>query len=185
MRLPAAVILVLVARLAVATLAAAQGANEEAPPDPIPPRIELGAAGGVAATSPEFGVLASLPFGDHLSLDVSLGHLTRVWRAPPYMISQAQIRVPFRKHLRSRRSLLVGVTHVAPYAESDDDSGIWGTDRPFTYPHVGTSLQWSLGSRADFRLDTQVVIQFNDAIIPVVPRAVGAFVWHPETGGGE
>jgi hypothetical protein len=183
MSAPAVVTLVLVARLAVAV--DAQSANDEAPPDPIPPRIELGAAGGAAATSPEFGVLASLPVGDRLSLDVSLGHLTRVWRAPPYVISQAQVRVPFRKHLRSRRSLLVGVTHVAPYAERGDDSGIWATDRPFLYPHIGTSLQWSLGSRADvgFRLDTQLVIQFNDALIPVVPRAVGAFVWHPETGG--
>jgi hypothetical protein len=152
-------------------------------PPPLPRRIEIGALGGVSATSPEVGVLASVPLDDRFSLDVSLGHLTRVWRAPPYVISQAQLRLPFRAHLRSRRSLVVGVTHVRPYRERDGDSGIWGTEPPLVYPHVGTSLQWGLGSNADFRLDTQLVIQFNSAIIPVVPRAVGAIVWHLAPGG--
>jgi hypothetical protein len=172
---------VLAAGLAVAPTTWAQAAPDT--PKPIAPRIEIGALGGVAATSPEVGALLSLPLDNRVSLDVSVGHLSRVFRAPPYVISQAQVRIPFRAHLRSRRSLVVGVTHVRPYAESDDDSGIWAEDRPFLYPHVGTSLQWSLGSHADFRLDTQLVIQFNDVVVPVVPRAVAGLAWHPSPGG--
>jgi hypothetical protein len=102
---------------------------------------------------------------------------------PPPLPRRIELRLPFRAHLRSRRSLVVGVTHVRPYRERDGDSGIWGTEPPLVYPHVGTSLQWGLGSNADFRLDTQLVIQFNSAIIPVVPRAVGAIVWHLAPGG--
>jgi hypothetical protein len=171
----------LAASLALAPLSWAQAAADT--PTPIPRRIEIGALGGVSATSPEIGVLVSLPLEDRLSLDLGVGNLTRVWRAGPYVLSQAQLRIPFRRHLRSRRSLLVGVTHVKPYREREGDSGIWGTEPPLLYPHVGTSLQWGIGSQADFRIDTQIVVQFNDVVIPVVPRAVAAFVWHPVTGG--
>ena len=166
--------------LALAPATSAQPASDVS--TRVPPRLEVGVHGGVSATSPELGVNVSIPLDDRLSIDLGVGNLTRVWRAGPYVISQAQVRVPFRRHLRSRRSLLVGVTHVKPYAEREGDSGIWGIERPFLYPHVGTSLQWPMGSRADFRLDTQIVIQFNE-LIPVVPRAVGAFIWHPATGG--
>jgi hypothetical protein len=169
---------VLIGWLALGSVALAQ-----APPDAVPPRIEIGALGGVAATSPEFGILASLPIHDRVSFDVGVSNLTRVWRAGPYVLAQAQLRVPFRRDLRSRRSLLVGVTHVKPYREREGDSGIWGTEAPLVYPHVGASLQWAIGAAADFRLDTQMVIQFNDVVIPVVPRAVAAFVWHPASGG--
>jgi hypothetical protein len=172
---------VLAAGLALVPMSWAQDPSDT--PTPIAPRFEIGVLGGVSATSPEIGVLVSLPIEDRLSLDVGLGNLTRVWRAGPYVLSQAQLRIPFRRHLRSRRSLLVGVTHVRPYRERDGDSGIWGTEPPLVYPHVGTSLQWGLGAHVDFRFDTQIVIQFNDVVIPVVPRAVAGVVWHAPTGG--
>ena len=177
----AATATVLAGWLTLGSMAFAQPAPDE--PTPVPPRIEIAALGGVAATSPELGVLASLPLDDRLSLDLGVSNLTRVWRAGPYLLAQAQLRIPFRRDLRSRRSLLVGVTHVKPYREREGDSGIWGTEPPLLYPHVGASLQWAIGSRADFRLDTQMVVQFNDVVIPVVPRAVGAIVWHPGSGG--
>jgi hypothetical protein len=172
---------VVAASLALAPATWAQAVSDA--PTPVPRRIEIGLLGGVSATSPEIGALVSIPLEGRLSLDLGLGNLTRVWRAGPYVLSQAQLRIPFRHHLRSRRSLVVGVTHVKPYRERDGDSGIWGTEPPLVYPHVGTSLQWAVGAHADFRVDTQIVIQFNDVVIPVVPRAVAAFVWHPWMGG--
>jgi hypothetical protein len=145
-------------------------------------RLEVAAGGGVAGTSPDVGVQTSFPLGDLLSIDVSTSYLTRIWRSPAFLLTQGELRVPFRTHLRSRRSLVVGVTDIRALHRRSGDSPLWRTDARYPYPHVGTSLQWPIGSHADFRLDTQLIVQFG-TLIPVVPRAVGRVVWHPVTGG--
>ena len=63
MRVPLAVMLVLAVRLVLATASAAQVAEDEPVPDPIPPRVEFGAGGGLVVAYPEVGVLASVPTG--------------------------------------------------------------------------------------------------------------------------
>jgi hypothetical protein len=73
---------------------------------------------------------------------------------------------------------MAAATAAVAHQERESDSGIWRTDGPRTYPHAGASLQWPIGSQADFRLDTQLVFQFG-TLIPMVPRAVGTLVWHP------
>jgi hypothetical protein len=170
-----------VAVAAVAVLACgAQTHAQDFPAVVVPPRIELGAGGGVSGTSPDFGALASLPLGDRLSLDVGASYLMRVWRSPAYVLAQAQLRIPFRARLRSRYSLLVGVTHLEPIDPREGDSPVWREDGVETFPHAGASLQWPiLGSRADLRVDAQIIVQGGE-LIPVVPRAVATVVWHSE-----
>jgi hypothetical protein len=144
----------------------------------VPPRIELGGGGGVSGTSPDFGALASLPLGDRLSLDVGASYLMRVWRSPAYVLSQAQLRIPFRARLRSRYSLLVGVTHLEAIDPRPGDSPLWREDGVDTFPHAGASLQWPLlGPNADLRVDAQVIVQGGE-LIPVVPRVVASVIWH-------
>lgn len=146
----------------------------------VPPRIELAGGGGVSGTSPDFGALASLPIGDRLSIDAGASYLARVWRSPAYVLAQAQVRIPFRARLRSRYSLLVGVTHLDPIDPRDGDSPVWREDGVNTFPHAGASLQWPLpGRHADLRVDAQLIVQGGE-LAPVVPRAVAMFVWHPE-----
>jgi len=148
----------------------------------VPPRFELGGGGGVSGTSPDVGALASFPLGDRLSLDVGASYVLRVWRSPAYVLSQAQLRIPFRARLRSRYSLLVGVTHLEPIDPRPGDSPLWREDGVDTFPHAGASLQWPLlGPDADLRVDAQVIVQGGE-LIPVAPRVVAAVVWHP-TGG--
>lgn len=148
----------------------------------VPPRIELGGGGGVSGTSPDFGALASIPLGDRVSLDVGASYLVRVWRSPAYVLSQAQLRIPFRARLRSRYSLLVGVTHLDPIDPRPDDSPLWREDGVDTFPHAGASMQWPLlGPNADLRVDAQMIVQ-GDELMPIAPRVVAMVVWHP-TGG--
>jgi hypothetical protein len=147
-----------------------------------PPRLELAGGGGVAGTSPEFGGLVSLPLGPRLSLDAGVSHLARIFASPPFVLTQLELRIPFRRHLRSRRSLVAGVTDVRPHHRSEQDSPLWRTDGRQTFPHAGASLQWPAGSRADFRLDAELILQFDDEA-PVVPRVVGTFVWPPAPRG--
>jgi hypothetical protein len=169
---PAAAAVVLLAACALPAPLAAQAA-----PGPLPPRIELGPVAGVAGTSPEVGALASLPIGNRLSIDIGASYLARVWRSPAFMLTQAQLRIPFRPHLRSRYSLLVGVTHIEPLDPREGDSPLWRQDGWDTYPHAGASLQWPLGRHVDLRADAQLIVQGGE-LIPVVPRAVAGIVWH-------
>jgi hypothetical protein len=154
----------------------AQSAGD-APPT-VAPRLELGAIAGAGGTSPEFGGLVSVPLGPRLSIDASASYLPRVWRAPAYALTQVQIRLPFKAHLRSRYSLLVGVTRLDPLDERDGDSPLWRGDPWPVNPHAGASLQWPiLGPRADLRVDLQLVVQGGE-LIPMVPRMVGVFTWY-------
>jgi hypothetical protein len=163
--------------LAVAWAAEAHG--QPAPhlgvPGPIvPPRIEIGGGGGVSGTSPDVGILTSVPLGDRLSFDVGASYLARVWRSPAFGLGQAQIRIPFRRRLRSRYSLLAGATYLDAIDPRQGDSPLW---REGLYPHAGASMQWPIGRGFDLRVDAQLVVQF-DELIPVAPRAAAAFVWH-------
>ena len=148
----------------------------------VPPRVEVGGGGGVGGTSPDFGALASFPLGDRLSLDVGASYVMRVWRSPAYVLSQAQLRIPFRAPLRSRYSLLAGVTHLEPIDPRPGDSPLWREDGVDTFPHAGASMQWPLlGPNADLRVDAQMIVQ-GDELMPIAPRVVAMVVWHP-TGG--
>ena len=162
-----------------ATLAPASAA-QPAPdvPTAVPARVEVAGGGGVGGTSPAIGALASFPVGDRLSLDVGADYLFRVFRSPAYVLAQAQLRIPFRAHLRSRYSLLFGVTHLEALDPREGDSPLWREDGVDTYPHAGASMQWPLGQGVDLRVDAQLIVQGGE-LIPVVPRAVGTFVWSP------
>ena len=162
--------------MAVAQASAAQPAPDV--PAAVPARVEISGGAGVAGTSPAVNMLASFPVGDRLSLDVGADYLFRVFRSPAYVLSQAQVRIPFRAHLRSRYSLLVGVTHLEALDPREGDSPIWRVDGWDTYPHAGASMQWPLGQGVDLRVDAQLIVQGGE-LIPVVPRAVGTFVWSP------
>jgi hypothetical protein len=166
---------------ALAVACAAQAHGQPVPrtgvPGPIvPPRIELGGGGGVSGTSPDVGMLASLPLGGRLSFDVGASYLARVWRSPAFGLGQAQLRIPFRRRLRSRYSLLVGATYLEAIDPRQGDSPLW---REGLHPHAGASMQWPIGHGIDLRVDAQLVVQF-DEVIPAAPRAVAAFVWHAE-----
>ncbi|MFI5078491.1 MAG: hypothetical protein ACHQRO_14165 [Vicinamibacteria bacterium] len=166
---------------ALAVACAAQAHGQPVPrtdvPGPIvPPRIELGGGGGASGTSPDIGLLASLPLGDRLSFDVGASYLARVWYSQAFGLGQAQLRIPFRARLRSRYSLLVGATYLEAIDAREGDSPLW---QEGLHPHAGASMQWPMGRGIDLRVDAQLVVQF-DEIIPVAPRAVAAFVWHAE-----
>ena len=166
---------------ALAVACAAQAHGQPVPrtdvPGPIvPPRIELGGGGGVSGTSPDVGMLASLPLGDRLSFDIGASYLARVWYSQAFGLGQAQLRIPFRARLRSRYSLLVGATYLEAIDPRQGDSPLW---QEGLHPHAGASMQWPIGRGIDLRVDAQLVVQF-DELIPLAPRAVAAFVWHAE-----
>jgi hypothetical protein len=174
----AAVALVLILPLAVATMAAAQVAEDEPPPTPIPPRVEIGGVAGLTVAFPEVGVLASMPTGPGSAFEVAVGWLPRVIYDVEHVVAQAQFRLPFRSHLRSRRSLLIGVTRISARKRDRDDSGFWSNDANVIFPHAGVSLQWPIGPHADLRFDAQGLFTL-DGELPLVPRAVAMVVWHP------
>lgn len=178
MRHPVAVALVVAAVLAVPTVAAAQVADDEPLPIPVPPRFEIGGVAGLTVAYPEIGVLASVPTGAGSALEVSLGWLPRIIYEVEHVVAQAQFRMPFRAHLQSRRSLLVGVTRLTTRKRNRFDSGFWGDDVKVVFPHAGVSLQWPMGRHADLRFDAQGLFTL-DSELPMVPRAVSMVVWHP------
>ena len=178
MRVAVAVAMVFAARLTAATAAGAQAADDEPLPPPIPARIEIGGVAGLTVAFPEIGVLASLPIGPQTSFEVGVGWLPRILYDVEHVVAQAQFRVPFRPHLRSRRSLLIGVTRIGTRKRDRYDSGFWGDDVRVVFPHAGASLQWPIGSHADFRFDAQGLFTL-DSELPLVPRAVSMFIWHP------
>ena len=178
MRVALAVTLVLAASLALASAAVAQVADDEPLPDPIPPRIELGGGGGLMVSFPEVGVMASVPTGSGPAFEVAVGWMPRVAYDVEHVLAQAQFRIPFRPYLRSRRSLLIGVTRVSARKRHPYDSGFWGDDPTVVFPHAGVSLQWPMGRHADFRFDAVGLFTLNSEL-PLVGRATTAFVWHP------
>ncbi len=178
MRRPLALALILAGRLAMATAAAAQVADDEPLPAPIPPRFEIGGVAGLTVAYPEIGVLASVPTGPGAAIEVAVGWLPRIVYDVEHVVTQAQFRMPFRPHLRSRRSLLVGVTRLTTRKRNRFDSGFWGDDTKVVFPHAGVSLQWPIGRHADFRFDGQGLFTL-DSELPLVPRAVSMIVWHP------
>jgi hypothetical protein len=173
-----AVALVFAARLAVATTAAAQVTDEEPLPAPIPPRFELGALAGLTVAYPEIGALVSVPTGPGSAIELTIGWLPRIVYDVEHMVAQAQFRMPFRSHLRSRRSLLIGVTRLSTWKRDRYGSGFWGDDSRVVFPHAGVSLQWPMGRHADLRFDAQGLFTL-DSELPLVPRAVSTIIWHP------
>jgi hypothetical protein len=175
MKLMHATVAVALTRLAIATLAVAQ-TPEEAAAAPIPKRVEIGGTAGLSATFPELGLLASVPAGPRASVEFAASYMPEHWEVPEHRLAQIQVRVPFREHLRSRRSWTVGATRIASVV--DGDRGFLGSDTHEVFPHAGVSLQWPLSSHADFRFDGQGLLTFSSEL-PLVPRASVVLVWHP------
>jgi len=167
------------ARLALASLVAAQavGARDT---ERVRPRIEVGPTGGTTGAFPELGAVFSVPVDQRSAVEVVVGRMPATWEAPPHTLAQVQLRTPFRADLRSRKSLVVGVTRIAAV---DDERGFLGgsDDGKFVRPHAGVSLQWPAGPAFDLRVDVHGIITFAGEL-PLVPRAMAGFVWHPRTG---
>ena len=178
MRVPLAVTLVLAVRLVLATAALAQVADDELPPPPIAPRVEIAGTAGLMVGYPEVGVLASVPTGSGPAVEVAIGWLPRIAYDVEHVVAQAQFRIPFRPYLRSRRSLVIGATRISTRKRYPFDSGFWGDDATVTFPHAGVSLQWPMGRHADFRFDAVGLFTF-DGELPLIGRATTVFVWHP------
>ena len=183
MSVPVAVALLVATTLAVVTTAGAQVADDEPPPLPIAPRVEIGGVAGLTAAFPEVGLLASLPTGPASDFEVAFGWMPPVIYHHENAIAQAQFRVCFRPHLRSRKSLVLGITRIKAQQDGTDFLGGSSRDnRPFVRPHAGVSLQWPMGANADLRFDAQGLITFNGEL-PMLPRATTAFVWHMSRAG--
>ncbi len=167
---------VVVARLALASIVVAQIVDDATAPEPVRPRVEIGPIGGATITLPEVGVMASVPIDRNGSIEVVVSRMASVWDASAHSLVQLQARAAFREHLRSRKSFVVGLTRIAALT---GDHGFLGTDRTtFVRPHAGVSLQWPVASTLDFRFDAQGIFTFARDL-PLVPRAMTAFVWHP------
>ena len=172
------VVLVLLARLAIASAVAAQvteapDAGAAPAPAPVPPRLEAGVTAGALIGLPELGVTASVPLDRGASVDVVVAHLWSVWADSSHVLAQAQVRLPFRAELRSRRSVLFGVTRIGPGGGRE----FLGDFATFTRPHAGASFQWPISRGADLRLDVQGILTFAGEV-PMLPRAMTAIVWH-------
>jgi hypothetical protein len=157
---------------------AAQDAAGEPSPDRIAPRLEVGGGGGLLVAYPEVHALLSVPAGPRASLELVAGWLPRVIYDVEHAVVQAQIRLPFRPHLRSRRSLLLGVTRISARTRDGYDSGFWGDDATVVFPHAGVSLQWPIARHAAFRFDAQGLFT-REPEFPMAPRAMATVVWHP------
>ncbi len=171
-------LLVVAACLVMAAGAAAQVAEDGHRVAPIGPRFELGAGGGVMVAFHEVSALASVPLGHGLSFEVAAGWMPRVIYDVEHALAQVQFRVPFRPHLRSRRSLLLGLTRVSTRQRDPFDGGFWSSDGSRLFPHGGASLQWPIGRHVDFRFDAHGLFTL-DSTLPLLPRATAMVVWHP------
>jgi hypothetical protein len=169
---------VLAACLAAPLQTAAQDQGGEPVPDRVPPRLELGGGAGQMVAYPEVSALLSVPAGPQTSLELVVGWLPRVIYDVEHAVVQAQVRLPFRSYLRSRRSLTIGVTRISTRKRDRYDSGFFGDDATVVFPHAGVSLQWPIGRHADFRFDGQGLFTL-DGELPLVPRALATVVWHP------
>lgn len=163
MKAQVALAAILAARLALACGAWAQDAP--ATGGPLPPRLDIGATVGAIWHIPTIGILTSLPASGRTSVEGGVN------LAPHYRIVQGQLRVPFRTGPGSRRSVVVGLTHVAHRA----GTGVALETGPAA--HGGLSAQAPLSRRFDLRADAQMIIPFRDGPGADL-RAVVGFVWH-------
>ena len=175
--------LLLTAWIGTPLVASAQEA-EDTPP--VTPRFEAGAMTGLTGPLAEFGVFASVPTGQGPAIELVVswmpGYVYDDSGDESYMVTQAQLRVPFGPARRSRRSLVVGVSSIRTLSRDPwHDSFLGGNDDHDVRPHAGASLQWPMGPHADFRFDVQGIFTFSSEL-PLLPRALCLFVWHP--GGG-
>jgi len=132
---------------------------------PVPPRFEIGGTAGAIWHIPTVGVLASVPASGRTSAEGGV-NLT-----PHERIVQGQLRVPFGSGSGSRRSVVVGLSHVAHRA------GTGGALETGLAAHGGMSAQAPLSRRFDLRADVQVIVPFRDGPGADLRAAVG-FVWH-------
>jgi hypothetical protein len=171
-------IAVVLTRLTLASIVVAQIADAEPPATRVPPRFEIGPTAGLTVAFPEFGVVASAPIDQRGAIEVVVSRMPAMWEGPARSFIQLQVRAAFRDHLRSRKSFLLGLTRIAALR---GDDGFLGTERTaFVRPHAGVSLQWPVAPTLDFRFDAQGIFTFAGDL-PLVPRAMTAFVWHPRT----
>ena len=174
----AAVAVLLLAALASPRGAGAQDAVDEPRPERIGPRFEIGGGGGLLAAYPEVSALVSVPAGPRASFELVVGWLPRLIYDVEHAVVQAQVRLPFRPHLRSRRSLVIGVSRITARTRNRYDSGFWGDDATVVFPHAGASLQWPIGRHADFRFYAHGLFT-QEVEFPMAPRALATVVWHP------
>jgi len=172
---------VLATRLALAPGATAQLAHVEPDPDPpkptLPRRVEIGGTLGAMLGVPEYGLIASVPIAPDVAIEVVGARMPApLGDAPPHALAQLQVRVPFRRRLRSRRSLVLGVTGIRAIPRERRFIGIEAGS--FTGPHAGASLQWPVASRLAVRFDAQAIFTFVRDL-PTVERLTVGFVWHP------
>jgi hypothetical protein len=168
---------VLLTRLALASLVIAQVVAFEPPAKPVDARLEIGPLGGMAVVFPEFGVLASVPVDRRTSVEIVVSRLTARFDSPQHALAQIQLRIPFREHLQSRKSFVLGLTRINAQDASEGFLDRGFSRGPFVRPHAGVSLQWPLGRHVDFRFDAQGLFLFAREL-PMLPRATTAFVWH-------
>ena len=186
MRLAFAVIAALATRLALAPGAAAQlphpQPNDDGPRlSTNPMRVEIGCTVGATLGFPEFGLIASIPIASVAAIEVVGARMpAALMDAPRHLLGQVQVRVPFREPLRSRKSLVVGLTSLSAVRRGDD-SFLYPRSGSFAGPHLGVSLQWPMTPMLDFRFDALGIFTF-DRDAPLVARAMTAFVWHPRGG---
>jgi hypothetical protein len=172
-------VVVVAARLVLASIVVAQIVDVDPPEPPVAPRVEIGPAAGGLGPFPELGVVASVPASGGVAVEATLTRMPSVLGAPARSLVQLQLRAPFRDRLLSRKSLTVGVTRIA----TEGRRGFLGGDHgDFVRPHAGVSLQWPVARSLDFRFDAQGIFTFVGEL-PMVPRAMTAFVWHPASGG--
>jgi hypothetical protein len=178
---------VLLKGLALASPVVAQAAAPVEPPaTPVGMRFEIGPLGGLAVAFPEFGVVASVPLDEWRALEVMVSRLAARFDSPEHALAQVQLRIPFRAHLQSRKSFVMGMTRINAQNESEGlllGGGV-GRGGPFLRPHAGVSLQWPLSRHLDVRFDAQGLLLFHREL-PMLPRATTAFVWHPTRRGAQ
>lgn len=172
--------LLLSAWIATPPVASAQE-DDDAPP--VAPRLEMGAMTGLTGPLAEFGVFASVPTGQGPAIELVVswmpGYVYDDSGDESYMVTQAQLRVPFGPARRSRRSLVAGVSSIRTLSRDPwHDSFLGGNEDHDVRPHAGVSLQWPMGQHADFRFDAQGIFTFSGEL-PLLPRALCLFVWHP------